>query len=171
MKLSIPFNGQSDLLERIDRSNVVEIYGKLTKDYVGGGRASCINPYISRNKLALCIKQAHKFGFKFSYLINATCLGNKEWTRAGQNKLRNLLDWLAKIGVDNITVASPYLVELIKKSYPFKINISSMTQIRSIRQARMWEDLGADEIALSQIDVNRNFQLIEAIRKIVKCRI
>lgn len=171
MKLSVPFNGDPGLLGKINKGKVVEVYGKLSRDFTGGGRAACINPRVSKEKLINCVKQAHILGIEFSYLINATCFGNSEWTRCGQQKLRSLLDWLAEIGVDNITVASSYLVELIKKKYPFKIHVSSMTQIKSIRQAKMWEELGADEIALSQIDVNRNFPLIEAIRHNVGCKI
>ena len=171
MKLSIPFNGQSDLLEKLDKQKVTEIYGKLTQDLMGGGRASCINPYVSKKKLSSCVKDTHKSGLTFNYLLNASCLGNKEWIRSGQNRLKGLLDWLASLEVDTITVASPYLAELIKKRYHFKITVSSITQIHSVAQVKMWEEFGADEIALSQIDVNRNFPLLREIRKNIKCKI
>jgi len=171
MKFSIPFNGQPDLLEKLNKQKATEIYGKLTQDFLGGGRASCINPYVSKKKLFSCVKGAHKFGLTFNYLLNASCLGNKEWVRSSQSTLRKLLDWLARIEVDTITVTSPYLAELIKKCYPFKITASSIAQIHSIAQAKMWEELGVDEIALSQIDVNRNFPLLRELRKNVKCKI
>ncbi|MBM3251392.1 MAG: hypothetical protein FJZ11_01245 [Candidatus Omnitrophica bacterium] len=171
MKFSVPFNGQSDLLRSLNKEKITEIYGKLTQDFLGGGRASCINPYVSKNKISSCVKEAHKSGLSFNYLLNASCLGNKEWTRSGQNTLRNLLDWLSGIDVDTICISSPYLMRIIKKRYPFKITVSSITQIRSVAQAVEWEELGADEIALSQIDLNRNFPLLREIRKNVKCKI
>ncbi|MDD4939419.1 MAG: U32 family peptidase [Candidatus Omnitrophica bacterium] len=171
MKFSIPFNGQADLLKRLDKEKITEIYGKLSQDFLGGGRASCINPYVSREKISSCVREAKKYGINFNYLLNASCLGNREWIRSGQKKIRSLLDWLDRIGVDTVSVSSPYLAELIKKNYAFRMTISSMTQIHSIAQAKAWEDLGADEIALSQIDLNRNFPAIREIRKNVKCGI
>ena len=172
MKLSVPFNGQQDLLERINKEKVAEIYGKLTHDFIGGGRPSCTNPYVSKNKVVACVKEAHRLGIEFNYLLNASCLGNLEWTRAGQNKIRNFLDWLGRSGVDNITIAVPYLAELLRKSYPnFKITVSNMAQVNSVRKAKQWEELGVDEITLFDTDVNRNFFLLRAIKKEVKCKI
>ncbi|MCK4917217.1 MAG: U32 family peptidase [Candidatus Omnitrophica bacterium] len=171
MKLSIPFNGQPDLLEKIDKEKVAEIYGKLTNDFIGGGRPSSTNPYISINKIAACVKETHRLGIEFNYLLNASCLGNREWTRSGQKKIRKLLDWLTKIEVDTITVASPYLAKIIKKCYSFKITTSAIAQINSLKRAKMWEELGVDEIVLCDIGSNRNFPLLRIIRKEVKCRI
>jgi len=172
MNLSIPFNGQSDLLKKVNKEKVVEVYGKLTRDLIGGGRPSCANPFVSKNSLTSCIKQAHSYGIKFNYLLNATCMGNLEWTRWWQKRIRNFLDWLTKIEVDSITVAIPYLAELITKSYPhFKLTVSSLAQVDSVRRAKEWEDLGVDEITLFDVNVNRNFPLIRAIRKNVKCRL
>ena len=171
MKLSIPFNGQPDLLERIDKRKVAEVYGKLTSDFVGGGRPSWMHPYISKRRIVSCVKEAHKFGLEFNYLLNAACTGNKLWTRSGQKKLRILLDWLARIGVDKVTVAIPYLAEVIKKCYPFKITVSSLAHVQSIKQAKMWEDLGVDEIATSQMHLNRNFPLMRALHKNIKSKV
>jgi collagenase-like PrtC family protease len=171
MRLCVPFNGQLDLLEKMDRQRVTEVYGKLSQDFVGGGRASCINPYVSSSTISSCVSKAHSLGLNFNYLLNASCMGNREWTRKFQKRLRRFLDWLQRIGVDSITVASPYLAELIKRCYPFNLVISSMAQINSIRQAKIWEEIGADTITLSQIDINRNFTLLREIRKNVKCNL
>lgn len=170
MKLSVPFNGQPDLLEKIDKRKITEIYGKLTQDFVGGGRPSWTTPNVSKRKIASCVKEAHKFGIEFNYLLNASCLGNKEWTRSGQRRLGSLLDWLAQIGVDTVTVTIPYLAEIIRKRYPFKITASSIGHINTVRRAKMWEEMGVDEIAISQMDLVRNFPLIRQIRKNIKCK-
>lgn len=172
MKLSVPFNGEPDLLERINKEKVVEVYGKLTRDLIGGGRPSCANPFVSRRRLISSVGQAHSYGIKFNYLFNATCIGNLEWTNSWQKKIRAHLDWLDKIGVDGITVAVPYLAEIIKKIYPnFELSVSSLARVDSVSRAKHWEDLGADEITLFDVAVNRNFPLLRAIRKNVKCRL
>lgn len=171
MKLTIPFNGQTDLLERVNKEKVVEIYGKLSQDFIGGARSSSVSPFVYSENLISCIKKAHKYGIKFKYLLNATCLGNREWTRSGQKRVRSLLDWLDKIEVDSLSVSIPYLAQIIKKCYPkFEISVSNTAEIRSIKTAREWEDLGVDEISF-HVDINRNFPLLKALRRDLKCRI
>jgi len=172
MKFSVPVNWQDDLIIKIRKRDVEELYGKLNADFAGGGRASSVIPYISKKKVAAYIEEVHKNGLKFNYLLNAACLDNREWLRRGQKKLRDLFDWLINIKVDSITVTIPYLLEVIKKQYPqFKVCVSTQAGVDTIKRAKYWVDLGADEITLSFVDVNRNFQLLREIRKNVKCKL
>ena len=172
MKFSVPTNWQDDLLSDIKKKDVVEVYGKLAKDYIGGGRASAIIPNPSKKKAVQHIRDLSKNGFKFNYLLNSTCLDNEEFTRKGQGKIYKLLAWLSAIGVDSVTVAIPYLLEMIKKQYPnFRVSISTHTGIDSVQRAKNWEDLGADKLTLSVLDVNRDFRQINKIRKAVKCKL
>jgi len=172
MKLTIPFNGQPDLLGRVNKEKVVEVYGKLTSDPVGGGRPSSASPFVSKGRLVAAIRETHGYGLKFNYLFNGGCLGNMEYTRWGQRKIRAFLDWLTKIGVDNITVSIPYLLEVIKKCYPhFEVTVSNIAEVNSIRRAKQWEELGADAIVLFDVDMNRSFSLIRKIRKDVRCKL
>ncbi len=170
MKLSVPTNWQPDLLGRINKSKVAEIYGKLERDPVGGGRPSFMLPYISKTQAKEYISTVHKAGLKFNYLLNASCLGNIEWTAQGQKRIRKFLDWLTAIGVDAVTVAVPYLLQVVKKCYPhFATKISVCAGIYNPIQAKYWESLGADEVSLSPWLVNRNFKLLRRIRAAVNC--
>lgn len=172
MKLSVPTNWDIGLIEKIKTDNVDEIYAKLAKDAIGGGRVSFILPQISKKKAADYIKLAHKHGLKFNYLLNSTCLGNIEWSRSGQRDIRKLLDWLCAARVDALTVSMPYLLQLIKKRYPhFKVYISTQAGVSSLKEARYWQDLGADRITLSVHKANRDFKLLKIIRKHLKCEI
>jgi len=170
MKFSVPTNWQPDLLEKLNKNKIEEIYGKLDADIIGGGRPSVILPYITRSEAERHILLVHKYGLEFNYLLNASCLGNVEWTSKGQREIRSFLDWLAKVKVDSITVTVPYLLQMIKKCYPnFKVKASVSAKISTPLQAKYWEDLGVDEINLATWSVNRNFQLLRQIRKSVKC--
>lgn len=172
MKFSVPHNWQEDLLPRMRKVGVGELYGKLASDFVGGGRASYILPYISKKKAALYISEAHRSGIRFNYLLNATCLGNREWTIKGQRSLVALLDWLMDIGVEAVTISIPYFLELIKRRYPkLRVCVSTQAGVDSIERAKYWEGLGADRITLAEISVNRNFQLLRQIRRAVKCEL
>lgn len=170
MRFSVPTNWQDELISRVNKDPVDELYGKLTDDFIGGGRPSYGIPQISKKDAVSHINKVCKTGLKFNYLLNATCLGNREWTIHGHRAIRRLLDWLAVVGIDKITVAIPYVLQLIKKQYPgFKVCVSTSARVNTLERAKYWEELGADVITLDSVDVNRNFRLISQIRKELKC--
>lgn len=170
MRLSVATNFDNKLLDQISSYPVEDIYGKLTRDFIGGGRASYTTGGINKKILEDHIKHAHKLGIKFNYLLNSVCMGNREWTKRGVKKIRRFLDWLGKIGVDSVTVSIPYLAEIIKKRYPhFLLKIGIFSNIDSSSRARFWENLGADMLTLESFSINRNFQILEEIRGAVKC--
>lgn len=172
MKFAVPTNWRADLIGKINKANVYELYGKLTVDFVGGGRVSASLPVVSRKQAGRHVLEAHNNGLKFNYLLNANCLNNAEWTIRGQDSLTRLIDWLVDINVDSVTVCSPYLLELIKRRYPkLKVYISTLSRIDSVEKAKFWESLGADEITPSFVDINRNFRMLKKIREGVKCGI
>ncbi|MFA6357362.1 MAG: U32 family peptidase [Candidatus Omnitrophota bacterium] len=172
LKITIPTNWEDDLISGVNKSPVDELYGKLTKDFIGGGRPSSNIPQVDQKKAASHISRIHKSGLKFNYLLNATCLNNVELTTRGQKEIRYLLDWLNELGVQRCTVAIPYLLELIKKQYPkFKVYVSTSARVDSLERAKHWEDLGADGIIFDSVSVNRNFRLIRQLRDGLKCEL
>jgi hypothetical protein len=38
------------------------------------------------------VDRVHEAGMEFNYLLNASCMGNREFTRAGQRALDEILD-------------------------------------------------------------------------------
>ncbi|MBU3933662.1 MAG: U32 family peptidase [Candidatus Omnitrophica bacterium] len=172
LRFSIPTNFQRDLIPNLTKNkNIEELYGKLSRDIVGGGRASAVLPFVSKKRLTQHILEAHKNGLKFNYLLNSTCLDNLEWSISWQRTFRKLLDYLVKIGVDRVTIGIPYLLEVIKKKYPeLEVCVSVQTGIKSLPQAKFWENLGADEVTLF-MDINRNFPLLSNTRKEINCKL
>lgn len=172
MKFTVGTNWQDDLIPRVKRDSVRELYGKLASDFVGGGRPAYISANPSKEKVRSHIRQAHQNGMEFNYLLSAACLGNKEFTIPGRKKIRQLLDWIVSMDVDSVTVAIPYLLQLIKKQYPqLKVCISSFANVNTIQRARYWQDLGADLITLDEFTLNRDFQLLRQIRNSVSCEL
>ncbi len=170
MKLVIPTNWESDLIERLDLPCVESVFGKLERDFVGGGRPSCVLNGVSRRQMAGHVRRIHEKGMQFYYLLNSSCLGNFEWTRSGQARIEKLLGWLSGISVDGLVVASPYLAQYALKNYPhFKISVSCFAGVNSVEKARFWESLGVSVITLPQTELNRSFRLLEKIRKAVRC--
>jgi len=173
MKFSIPTNWDSELLKNLrKKEEIAEVYGKLAQDFFGGGRAAFLLPPISKKRATRQIKEIQRQGLSFNYLLNSVCMDNLEWTSSGQRKINHFLDWLSDVGVGAVTVSIPYLLQLIKKRFPkMKISVSTQACVNSAQKAKYWEDLGADLITLSVVDANRDFRLIRAVRKSVKCQL
>lgn len=172
MKLSVATNFDNNFIDQITSYPVNEIYGKLSHDFIGGGRASYSTQGITKSVLKSHVKYAHKNGIKFNYLLNAACLGNREWTPKGFRSIRKLLDWLSNLNIEILTVSTPYLAEIVKKKYPhFILKIGIFANIDCPERARFWENLGADMLTLESFSINRNFPRLKAIRKSVKCQL
>src|SRR5512134_91453 len=170
MKLSVATNFDPRLVDSLKGYPVVELFGKLREDAVGGGRAPYQLAPVTRKRLAAHVDQARRAGIGFNYLLNASCLGNREITRAGQGDIEELAGWLCEIGVASVTVATPFLLKLVKTRFPrLKARVSVFAGVDRVRKAQMWEALGADSILLDSILVNREFKTLEAIRKNVRC--
>ena len=89
----------------------------------------------------------------------------------GYRGILEYLDWIAGLGFDSVTISVPLLIEIVKKHFPgLRVKVSSYQKIRSVSMAQRFEDLGADAIVLSEHS-NRDFKLMEAIRKAVRCRL
>ncbi len=170
MRLSIAANYDTELIPQLAGYPVKEVYGKYPSDVVGGGRPSYMGSPLSRKELNSYARALEKYGIEFNYLLNSSCLGNREWSGRWQKKLRRLLDELSEMEIPWLTVSTPYLLELIKKRYPhFKIKVGIYAQVDTAERARFWEDLGANSIALESFSINRAFNRLKEIRQAVSC--
>lgn len=168
MQLSVSTNFDDALIEQIKGHGVADLFGKLSDDAVGGGRASYMIGHVSRRRLAEHVRAAHEAGIAFSYLLNAACLDNIEQTRAGRRAITAILDDLTRMEVDGITVAVPILLQMIKRTHPhFKVRVSVIAQADTVSKVKWWLDEGADSITLDYHAVNREFATLRQIAKAV----
>ncbi|HRZ26313.1 MAG TPA: U32 family peptidase [Spirochaetota bacterium] len=166
MKFSVACNFDYALLDGLAPYPVYEIYGKLTSDYFGGGRPSFYLPEVGREALARYVAETRKRGIGFNYLLNASSMSNMEFTSEGQKKMNELLEWLDGINVDSVTVSNLFFLKLIKRRYPgLKVRISSHRYTDNPRKIRFWKDAGADYIVVSEVNIHREFRVLEEMRK------
>jgi collagenase-like PrtC family protease len=169
MRYTVPTNWQPDLIPALRDLPADELYGQLPRDFVGGGRASALIGGVSRRQARRHVRAARDAGLHFNYTLNATSLGNREWSVRGQRQLDALLGFLVDIGVDRVTVSLPYLLEAIKRRHPqLEVMVSTQTLVASPERAKRWEDLGADGITLSVLDLQRDFATLRRIRAAVR---
>jgi len=167
--LSVATNFDNCLLDAISMYPVKEVFGKLSSDPIGGGRASFTLPPLSHRRFEQHVKAAGSKGIGFNYLLNPACMDNREYTRQGQMEIEALLEYIEGAGVNAVTISLPFLLPIIKKRHPrLKVRIGVYARVDGVAKARFWEDGGADCITLESLSVNRDFELLAAIRNAVK---
>jgi collagenase-like PrtC family protease len=172
MKLLVPTNWDPDLILPLSKLEAdVQLYGVLPTSMIGSGGSGPDNVRMVENQAEEYIEQAHSAGLKFDYILNAPSMGNMEWDENTHQELLTHLNWISSIGADSVTVTIPYLIELIKRQFPhLKVRVSTIAHVNSVARAKSFESLGADSITLD-INVNRDFTLLKAIRNAVSCEL
>ena len=172
MHLLVPSNWDRELILPLSQIKAtVEIYGVLPTSMMGSGGSGPDIPQITTKQAEDYIELAHSAGLTFNYLLNAPCMNNMEWQEDTHRELVQHLEWLNSARVDGVTVAIPYLLELIKTQFPrLRVEVSTIAHVNSVARAKFFESLGADSIMLDS-NINRDFKLLKAIRSAVKCEL
>ena len=163
MKISLATNFDDNLIEEVKNYPIYEIYGKLKNDFIGGGRPDNTLNEIEKERFKTHVKKARKAGIKFNYLLNGSCLANKEQDKEWQMKFKEFLKYLKEVGVNALTVTNPFLLQFIKKYFKndFTVRISTFACIDSYEKAKYWEDMGADLICVDFVKINRDFKTLK----------
>ncbi|MBI5417870.1 U32 family peptidase [Candidatus Poribacteria bacterium] len=167
MRLIVPTNWDDKLIDKLKGFPVDLLYAKLKRDIIGGGRPASALPEITKKQAARHIQKAHETGLKFNYVLNSVCLGNQEFIKTYKDSILREIEWIAKNDVDYVTVAIPYLMELIKKNFPeLKIVASVFLNIDSTQKALFYQNFGVQEIVIDQSQ-NRNLQFLKNLKKLL----
>lgn len=171
IQLTVPTNWESSLIEQLAEFPVTDVYGCLDKTPIGGGRPSAILPKVSEEFVAEHIKLVHQKKMKFSYVLNAPCMGNLEYDHDYHKQLLAHIQWISDIEADGVIVTSPFLISLIKTQFPkLNIRVSTIAHVNSVNRAKYYEQLGASEIT-PDVMINRDFQTLEKMQQAVKCKL
>ncbi len=170
MKLYVPhpghFEGLKELIAGSD--DIYGVYMAGSPDYVGTGRVNLHSPTIE--DIAQQVKYAHKHGVKFEIVINSSCLGGRHLTPQGFNMIYWYFEQLDNIGVDSITAAEPYLIEMLARNFDMEVVTSVLSFVDSPQKAEFYTELGADTIVIDS-NVNRHFDVLESIKEATDCEL
>ena len=171
MILSVPTTWEEDyLLSLKECPEVGWLYGSLPTEIVGSGRQATLLPAVKRESAAEHIRQAHRLGLKFNYLINTSCLGNREYTRDFHRAMLRYIEWVAEQKPDLVTVTLPFIAQIIKRQFPrLKISVSKYANVDSLEKAKFWEELGADEITIPDDSLSRDFKMLRLMKENLRC--
>jgi len=171
MILSVPTTWEESYLEKLKQyPEVGWLYGSLPTEIVGSGRQTALLPAVDREKAAGHIREAHRLGLKFNYLLNTSCLGNREYTGNFHRAMLKYLEWVAEQNPDMVTVTLPFIAQIIKRQFPtLRISVSKYANVDSLEKAKFWEEIGADEITIPDDNLNRDFKMLRLMRKNLRC--
>ena len=172
MRLLVPTNWDPDLISPLSELEAdVELYGVLPASMIGSGGSGPDGVRMTEKQAAEYIEQAHSAGLTFDYVLNAPSMGNMEWEENTHRELLRHLEWIESAEADSVTVTIPYLIELIKRQFPrLRVRVSTIAHVNSVARAKWLESLGAESITLD-INANRDFVLLTAIREAVNCQL
>ena len=164
MNLALGNNWDATLIDELAGTRVGELYGRLPRDTVGGGRPAMLSSGpADMAQAAAFVRRVHDAGLRFDYLLNASCLDNRELTRAGQRQLHELVDEVLSLGVDRITVSVPWMAQVVRQhDQALPIGVGMFAQVTTVEQLRRWRDLGADRVTLPAPSANRDLPFIRA---------
>jgi collagenase-like PrtC family protease len=172
MRLIIPHPGHfpalKDLIEVKEAEGldkVDEVYMGGSPDVMGSGRGVLHAPLL--DEIREQTEYAHQHGIKMNITMNSTCTGGYHLTFEGYKMFSWYFNELNNAGVDGVTVAEPYLVELLR-DYPMQTVVSCLSYVDSPQRAKFFDELGADMITVDT-NINRHFDLLEGIVKAVNC--
>ena len=170
MRLLVPTNWDTRLIAPLSQIGAdIQIFGVLPTSIMGSGMSGPDIAQMTVKQAEDYIELAHSAGLTFNYLLNAPCLNNMEWQEDTHRELLLHLEWLSHAEVDSVTIAIPYLLELIKSQFPhLKVEVSTIAHVNSVARAKLFESMGADSIILDT-NTNRDFKLLKAIREAVGC--
>jgi len=171
-RLKIPHPGHFSALKEIIEfkeaeglDEVDEVFMGGSPDVMGSGRGVLHAPLL--DEIQEQTEYAHQHGIKMNITMNSTCTGGHHLSFEGYKMFSWYFGELNKAGVDAVTVAEPYLVELLR-DFPMQTIVSCLSYVESPQRAKFFDALGADMITVDT-NINRHFDLLEGIVKAVDC--
>lgn len=171
-KLGTNFN--FDILPVIQKLNssyndrkITEVYGSIRRHAFYAARPHFRIPEVSLEDLNDFVKRLHSIGVEMNYTFNSIFPGSKAMFNNSlfENEFIKYLNELFEIGVDRITIANPFLLELIKTAKfldKFKFEISTIAHIDTVSQIKYYyEKYGVDKFCGNLLK-NRNFEFLKS---------
>jgi len=155
----------------MEDNQIAEFYGSMQTSVLGSARPSKYLPTLSYIELKKHIEYIESLGIDFSYLANAPCLGNIEYSGNGRLEIESFLSRLSDAGVKRMIITIPYLMEIVREKFPhIKIAASSICYISNLKIAKRFEELGIERIVIDP-DKNRDFKTLKKICSSVSAEI
>jgi collagenase-like PrtC family protease len=172
IKICVPSRFEPELLDALEplqreTGRIHEVYGSLSRSVIGSGRParrlSQQGGSPTFDDVRRFTERAHGSGIRVNYLLNSAVLDHAEYTRAGRERILDYVGEVADTGVDMVTIAVPYLIELVRTHLPeLPVSVSVICEVASTNSLRLFERYGAQRVQLAE-DCNRDLPLLELL--------
>ena len=172
IKICVPSRFEPELLDVLEplqseTGRIHEVYGSLSRSVIGSGRpARRLTQQGGEPGFAEVrrfTERAHESGIRVNYLLNASVLNHSEYTRAGHEQILSYVGEVAEAGVDMVTIAVPYLIELVRDNFPeLPVSVSVICEVSDTHSLRLFEGYGVDRVQLAE-ECNRDLPLLQML--------
>ncbi len=172
---SLPADFKKETIDAYHRLNqeypdtrVLETYGNITiGNPLESGRPVDILPAVDLTGLQRYVEYSGEKGIDFNYTINASYMGNKEFTEEGITSIYHFLGDLYDAGIRSLTVTLPSLIEIITwLPYDFRIKGSTIYHITNVNKALELKRMGVERMVVDE-SLNRDFLTLKRLREAV----
>jgi collagenase-like PrtC family protease len=168
-RLILPTNWDPALLTVFAELEPAYVYGSLASEATL--RSPLELPEVTEAAVAEHVRALAARRIPFVYVMNGSCLGNREYSEEGRADLLQKLEWLREVGAAAVVTANPFVMELVRQNFAdLELHVSVLAEVNDPRKARFFESLGASVIHVDP-QANRDFPRLRAIRRAVRCRL
>lgn len=166
-KLSVGFNGDLDLLEKMYADKGNKIGTLYTGGYLKEVTSGRYQHSKSEQELERIVEAVHDKNARLAVTLNSPCnvppLSEKQWWE----NVKNYLKHLESIGVDTAIIAHPFIMALAKENTNLSVAASIICDVNTSRGALYYEDMGADVIVPSS-SINYDLEQLKQIKANLK---
>ena len=158
-------NGFLEILEK-NRLHLESVYFPIPKKYLGSGRM-LDEPYSHESDIKKLIQRCSELGIKPFLLLNSTLVSASSFEKT----LLYVKTLYEKNGLRHVTITDPYLMTLVKKSFPdMFVEASTLCRVKNVEEAKYFKELGVDRIT-SDRDTIRDLKTLKSIGKILPIKV
>jgi collagenase-like PrtC family protease len=172
VKICVPGRFEPELLDALEplqseTGRIHEVYGSLSRSVIGSGRParrlSQQGGSPGFDEVRRFTERAHESGIRVNYLLNSAVLDHTEYTHAGRERILAYVGEIADAGVDMVTIAVPYLIELVRSNFPeLPVSVSVICEVSDTHSLRLFEAYGVQRVQLAE-ECNRDLALLELL--------
>jgi collagenase-like PrtC family protease len=143
---------------------ISEVYGALPRGH--SAREPELLPQITENDLFDYAARLRDISIDFHYTLNSPVITYEQIDKYYGKFLKKLWDG----GIRFLTIASPLLIEYVRRAMPganFNITVSTIAQVDSLKRIKQAKLFGADKITLD-LRTNRDFKFLKHVKELKK---
>ncbi|MFK4566424.1 U32 family peptidase [Enterococcus sp. UD-01] len=164
--LLVGYDGKMDTLKKVlaTSEKISDVYTGGLKNLINSGRYQYAE---SVSSLVEQINYVHSKGATYSVTLNAVAGVPPKKDTLWWEEISDYLKKLEFIGVDNIILSHPFLMELAKSKTSLNVMTSTMCEINNTRTALYYEGFGADYLCPS-VSINNDLKELRQMKNALK---